>query len=205
MKRTITDEQDATPENLQYRVITVAFDQLPLQKKRELLPELLKSARVAHGLFLDPVTDKFRSWLTRGTIKQFTEEDVEKLWSWWCHVKETCTSASVLDTDDPLITHKTIYQDDFISDYEDTFYINHPRISKVDGSEIHRLKKEEYFEWLLINSLPEDVKLRIDDQFGEFYSFPDLTCDCCDLSPSALEDKHEWKQVFRPYVPDTAE
>jgi hypothetical protein len=197
MKRPGIDEEDH--ENLQYRAITVAFDQLPLHKKRELLPELLKSARVAHGLFLDPVTDKFRSWLTRGKIKQFTEEDVEKLWSLWCHVKETCSSASSMDTPDPLIMYQVICQDD---DHDDIFYVSPAITSEVDGSEVNILKKEDYFEWLLINTLPEDVHLRVDDYAGDFYSFPDLTCDCCDLSPSALEDKHDWKQVFRPYVPD---
>lgn len=186
MKRAIVGEDDT----LQYRVVALAFDRLPLHKKRELLPELLRSAKVIHGVFMSPVEDKFCSWLTRGQIKQFTEEETEKLWSLWCYIKKTSTSASISDTDDPKIKYNIIYQDDYDLEKEDTFYIGNKQY----------VKKEEYFEWLMANTYPDIVKLGADD-LGCFYSFPNLKCDedncCCDISPLALENNHYWLET--PY------
>lgn len=204
MKRTADEEEPhdkdtGQHDSLQYRAITIAFDQLPLHKKRELMPELLKSARVVHGQFLDPVSNKFRAWLTRGRIKHFTEEDVEKLWGLWCHVKKTSTSSYSFYLDENFNGELAGMYHSINQNFETIpceFNLSHDR---ENDRNMVQLPREEYFKWLLDNTYPENVKLS-ELSVGVFYTFPNLKCDdddCCDMTIESLEFHHQWERDFK--------
>lgn len=184
--------RDATandPDELKVMTLVTAFDNLPLEKKRTIIPRFLESARVVYGLFVEPVTDKFKIWITRGNIKQFTEEDVEKLWKFWTLIKKYSNSsfASVWDEEGIFF---------FICQESDGYrrvFTSVPDAHHHKNSKDH-LSKDDYFDWILENTIPEQVKVD-HDYVGHCYTFPRMYCDekCkCPIDSDAFASCHEW-------------
>lgn len=201
----INDEQDASKiDNLSFMTIQTAFDSLPLQKKRTLIPGLLKSARIVHTLFIDEVEPKFKTWITSGKVKVLTEEQVEKMWGLWNLAKKIAVSAHVNYWSD----NNGVKTMDFLIAPNVHGVIPESRLFLIpylenddedeDDDDKDCLSKEDYFDWILENTVPKQVRLKDvkDDDRIWFYRFTSLECeedDCkCSLTLEGVSKFHGW-------------
>lgn len=195
-------------EELKVATIKSTFDGLSLEAKRKLIFELLKSARIVHGLCIDPIEPKFKVWLCRGEKKFFTEEEAEKVWKIWTYVKMLACHSQV-DSGDSWETPYNVISI-FTTDHHDyhiscdfaieTFDHNNKngkrqKYPDEPDIEVKCLAKDAYFDWLLDNTIPEQVQLCQFD-YGPNYNFPNLSCSgefCdCNMEPVGMKKEHYW-------------
>lgn len=178
MKRS-KEEESGNIESLKCLAIEQTFDTLSLDKKRKLAMKLLKSAKIIHCMEIDPVESKFKKWICSGEKKFFTEEEVDKVWLIWNLIKKISTYV--------WIDHNRI----------DYYWISW---KERDNKEFHvenytneesfetTTNKDEYFDWILENTKPEQVHLIENHYESEpFYVFPELTCMNSDRCPCNME------------------
>lgn len=197
-------EKDSNPvvtESLKETTIALTFDTLPLEEKRRLIPKLLKSARLVHGVFEGSIEAKFKTWLCKGKKKFVTEEEADKVWQIWGHIKSIACHAEVSESEEYRFdyaiytTCRDVHGNEEMCGQFDVATVRHWDYDDWVFDDQEALSKDDYFEWLLDHTIPDQVLL-IDDEGDWCYQFPEVTCHhrtCkCNMEPILMKELHGW-------------
>jgi hypothetical protein len=139
------------PDDLKSIAIRETFSTLPLEKRRRLITDLLKSAAIVHSVPLEPMMIKFEEWLLPGSKKFNSEEEANHAWGIWCYIKELTVRSECENERDDYGHHRIVYFLYNVNDDPDAkpFTIDVDEdVSDTESPPTDR-SKEEFFDSML--------------------------------------------------------
>ncbi len=149
--------------DLQLDAMEAIFKYLPLDKQRQLVFRFMEHADIIHGASkLPPVDGAFVKWLCSGKKKFFTTQEAAQTWQLWTFVMAN-TDCVQRYNDGKTYTYDI---HPFGANGDDAGFIWSPD---------HHFTKSECFDWLLTNTIPEQVYIQTDAEDFEGYRFDRTT------------------------------
>lgn len=136
------------------------FSALPLEDRQDLIPKLLKSARMSNNFCLPEVPETFCKWLFSGEKSLWKDEEVENAWGIWNLLFRRSGGGELF-----------IYGGyHCVSIYDSSELIGFSSNNKDEDSDAET--RQRYFANIMEHFFPEDIEIRC--EYGK-YGYANLT------------------------------
>lgn len=157
-----------SPKSLKAKTLLSVFDTLDLEERRDLIPSLLKKAKILNKHTIDNTSSDFICWICSGKQKEWKQEEVEKAWEMWNFLYRRASGGILFGHEG--IQYAVIFNcyyswnEDYGNDHErDKFYDDREKgrvWNNYQGVAIE-LSRELFFKKILERFTPDNLKINL--------------------------------------------
>jgi hypothetical protein len=164
-------KDDRQVKGLKSQAIVVAFDTLTLQEKRDLMPELLKMARVVNGYSLNHISPDFVRWMCSGEKKLWEQDELEKYWELYNFLYRRVGGGKITGGEhyNQWFLVWSPHQED--TQYEGIDWFEDQRAYEKGTKTVKKITRKQFFDILLKEFLPEHLDIVFSDTEVKFIDY----------------------------------
>lgn len=182
--------EDPNLHGLKIATIKAAFGGLPLEKRRKLVGELLESSRIytPYRFEVPAVDPKFIKWIHSTQNKDLTEKDISHMFLIWTFARKNAYSAEITYNYWGDGQHGAI-----LSPHDKRDLNPSPSFNIYHGNhEVSFLDKDEFFDRVFEDCLPEHTLLTDSTEHSGIYTFDEVHKGNAELIIKNLIERDGW-------------
>jgi hypothetical protein len=178
-------QQDKQPEmdeqysikSLKVQTILSVFETLDLEERRDMIPVLLKKAKIINKHTIDKTSSDFVRWICSGERKEWKQEEVERAWEMWNLLYRRASGGILFGYGGVqyavIFNHYHSWNEDYDNDHErDKFYDDREkgRVWNNNQGVAIELSRELFFKKILEQFTQDNLKINLgtnDDTFED--------------------------------------
>lgn len=156
-------------KTLKRYTILKTFETLDLVEQQDIIPELLKIAKVVNGYALNHVSPDFIRWICSGRIKEWSQEDVERGWEMWNFLYRRAEGGSLIFQSDH---HESYVWSSLVQGQHDVYLdeFQDSRKQAQHQDEIKIMARKSFFSVILKEFTPETFVIDIDEETDQDFA-----------------------------------